>query len=327
MHLFTNDFIRQNPMHIRWNAIQQSEWEQLQAPHFTALQQDWAYGASFLAMGLDCHRAEVIQQGKTVALAQFICRRYAGILGVALCTRGPVWCEPLSVKEQEEIYRELRRSCPHRKPRWLLFSPALTEPHDPSLASLTRVMTGYSTVLVDLTQSTQQLRAAFEGRWRNRLVAAERENKIVVRTTNTSKEMEWLFEAEQAQRIEKNFYGLPAHFIEHYHAARADPTSTLLMLQAEVESAPPHQANRHRIAAMLFLIHGSTATYHIGWTNTVGRAQHAHNLLMWRAFEELRTLGILTLDLGGINTRSLAGISRFKIGTGGKIVTYAGTYV
>ena len=95
-------------MHIRWNAIQQSEWEQLQAPYITALQQDWAYGASFQAMGLDCHRAQVIKEGKTIALAQFICRRYLGVLGVALCTRGPVWLEELSALEQQKIYRELK---------------------------------------------------------------------------------------------------------------------------------------------------------------------------------------------------------------------------
>ena len=314
-------------MQIRWNAIQQSEWEQLQAPHITALQQDWAYGASFQAMGLDCQRAQVIQQGKTVALAQFICRRYAGILGVALCTRGPVWCASLSALEQQEIYSGLKRSFPLRRPRWLFFSPSSTEAHDPSLASLTRVMTGYTTVLVDLTQSPQQLRAACEGRWRNRLVAAERENIVAVRVASTSLDMHWLFEAEQAQRAEKNFYGLPTHFIEHYQAARADPSTTHLMLHAEVGNAATQQSENNRIAAMLFLLHGSTATYHVGWTNAIGRSKHAHNLLMWRAFEELRKLGIQTLDLGGINTRSLAGISRFKIGTGGKIVTYAGTYV
>jgi hypothetical protein len=314
-------------MHIRWNVIQQSEWEQLQAPHITALQQDWAYGASFQAMGLDCHRAQVIKEGKTIALAQFICRRYLGVLGVALCTRGPVWLEDISALEQQKIYRELKRSCPVPKPRWLIFSPALTEPNHPSLVGLTRVMTGYSTVQINLTQTNAQLRAACEGRWRNRLVAAERENLVIVRNTDSAFEIQWLLEEERTQRLQKNFHGLPTHFIEHYHAARADPSTTLLMLHAVIHQPPLHKENNHRIAAMLFLLHGSTATYHVGWTNAEGRAKHAHNLLMWRAFEELRTLGIHTLDLGGINTRSLAGISRFKIGTGGQIVTYAGTYV
>ena len=64
-------------------------------------------------------------------------------------------------------------------------------------------MTGYSTVLVDLTQTNAQLRAACEGRWRNRLAAAERDKKIIVQVSDTDTELQWLFEAESSQRIEK----------------------------------------------------------------------------------------------------------------------------
>jgi len=40
----------------------------------------------------------------------------------------------------------------------------------------------------------------------------------------------------------------------------------------------------------------------------------------------LQARGVRQLDLGGVNTRALAGISRFKLGTGGRLVTLAGTY-
>jgi len=36
--------------------------------------------------------------------------------------------------------------------------------------------------------------------------------------------------------------------------------------------------------------------------------------------------GIEGLDLGGVNTRDLAGISRFKLGAGGQVLTLPGTY-
>jgi len=49
--------------------------------------------------------------------------------------------------------------------------------------------------------------------------------------------------------------------------------------------------------------------------------------LLWRALLALQASGIATLDMGGINTRSLPGISRFKIGSGGAVTTYAGTFV
>ena len=77
---------------------------------------------------------------------------------------------------------------------------------------------------------------------------------------------------------------------------------------------------------MLFLLHGSVATYHIGWADDTGRDLNAHNLLLWRASLLLRERGLAAIDLGGVNTHSLPGISRFKLGTGGAVRTLAGTY-
>jgi lipid II:glycine glycyltransferase (peptidoglycan interpeptide bridge formation enzyme) len=68
------------------------------------------------------------------------------------------------------------------------------------------------------------------------------------------------------------------------------------------------------------------ATYHIGWANDAGRELNAHNLLLWRAMQGLRERGIASVDLGGVNTHALPGISRFKLGTGGAVRTLAGTY-
>ena len=306
-------------MHILWNQIEYHQWDKAHVALGGAMQQDWAYGTSLKALGVECHRAEVILEGETVALAQFICRRYGFMIGIALCTRGPLWLRPVSADDQARIYRELKRTLPMSRPRFALFSPNAIDPRDPSLKKLTRVMTGYSTVLIDLTQTSEQLRAAMEGRWRNRLVAAERAGLNIVCTGANPAQYRWLLEEERAQRASKSFYGLPLEFVESYINARAQTTKTMLILRAELK--------KDRVAAMLFLIHGSAATYHVGWSNEAGRDSNAHNLLLWRAFDELRERGVRTLDLGGINTRQLAGISRFKIGSGGKVVTYAGTFV
>jgi lipid II:glycine glycyltransferase (peptidoglycan interpeptide bridge formation enzyme) len=92
-----------------------------------------------------------------------------------------------------------------------------------------------------------------------------------------------------------------------------------LILHAE------HQ--QKRIAAMLFLLHGRVATYHMGWADQTGRETNAHKLILWRAFEILRARGMTTLDMGGVNTHDLPGISRFKLGMGGTVVTFAGMFV
>ena len=80
-------------------------------------------------------------------------------------------------------------------------------------------------------------------------------------------------------------------------------------------------------AAMMFLIHGEAATYQVGWTSDQGRELNAHHLILWRAVEELRERGVRVLDLGGVNTIRSAGVARFKMRTGGKVLTLAGTYI
>ena len=104
-------------MHILWNQIDYPQWDKAHEALEAALQQDWAYGTSLKALGIECHRAEVILKGETVALAQFICRRYGLIVGVALCTRGPLWLKPMHAEDKRRIYRELKRSLPMKKPR------------------------------------------------------------------------------------------------------------------------------------------------------------------------------------------------------------------
>jgi lipid II:glycine glycyltransferase (peptidoglycan interpeptide bridge formation enzyme) len=47
---------------------------------------------------------------------------------------------------------------------------------------------------------------------------------------------------------------------------------------------------------------------------------------LWHGIQELQARGVRVLDLGGVNTIRSAGIARFKMSTGGKVVTYAGSY-
>lgn len=120
-------------------------------------------------------------------------------------------------------------------------------------------------------------------------------------------------------REQRGVEGLPSGFIERYIQARKSAAHTVLTLRAD------HQGER--VAAMMFLLHGSAATYQVGWSNDTGRQFNAHNLLLWHAIEALQQRGVRLLDLGGVNTQRSAGIARFKLGTGGRVLTLAGTYL
>jgi lipid II:glycine glycyltransferase (peptidoglycan interpeptide bridge formation enzyme) len=184
---------------------------------------------------------------------------------------------------------------------------------------MTRVMTGESTVILNLTHSDAQLRAAMDARWRNRLAAAEGAGLQVQRVGANPAQYAWLMEEELKQRLSRGFSGLPLGWINQYIHARKHVSKTALILRAD--------AAGERAAAMLFLIHGQAATYQVGWSSDVGRDLNAHNLLLWQAMQELRQRGVRRLDLGGVNTERSAGLARFKIGSGGEVLTLSGTYM
>ena len=305
-------------MKVRWEELDLLAWDAAHAAVAASLQQDSAYGIAMHKLGVPVLRAQVDVDGATVALAQFIVRRFANLGAVALCTRGPIWLKPLSPAEESLVYIALKKSIPLKGLRLVLFTPevALGQPH--GLSPWRRVMTGMSTVMLDLTPSMESLRAQLDRRWRHRLVGGEASEMTIHRVGTNPSQFRWVLEAEMQQRSTKGLEGLPIEFFEHYVASRPQTAKTILTLRADV--------GRDRIAAMMFLIHGEAAIYHVGWTTDKGRDLHAHNLLLWKGMEELKVRGIRRLDLGGVNTIRSAGIARFKMSTGGEVITLAGTY-
>jgi lipid II:glycine glycyltransferase (peptidoglycan interpeptide bridge formation enzyme) len=307
-------------MDVKWELLPQAEWEEFHSTHHGALQQAWAYGEALDALGVRVHRAMVWEEGRLLAVAQFMCKRLLGYLSVASCTRGPVWHLDVSPQQRSVVYKRLRQSLPVSWLKVVLFSPDRSADQvDPAeTQGLSRVMTGYSTVLLDLKQSLPTLKAGLEGKWRNRLNKALATEKIRFHVQPSLKRCEWLLGKEMDQREAKKFHGLPTNFVQAYLAAAADHRQTFAVAYAEL--------GKNTVAGMLFLIHGRVASYHMGWADEQGRQLSAHNALLWESVIYLQNLGIEVLDLGGVNTHDLPGISRFKLGTGGRAITLPGTY-
>ncbi|WP_090047964.1 GNAT family N-acetyltransferase [Limnohabitans sp. 2KL-27] len=307
-------------MDVRWDLLPQAEWEEFHSAHQGALQQSWAYAEALKTLGVTLQRAMVWEEGRLVAIAQFMCKRMLGYISLASCTRGPVFLPDVGPAQRAEIYKRLRQSMPLPRLRVTLFSPDRTAQElDPvETQGMSRVMTGYATVLLDLTMPLATLKAQLEGKWRNRLNKVLSNEKLRVHVTPSLKRCQWLLAQEQAQREAKKFHGLPTDFVQAYIAASADPRQAFVVAYAEL--------GKNSVAGMLFLIHGRVASYHMGWADNEGRQLNAHNALLWQAMAYLQGEGMQVLDLGGVNTHDLPGISRFKLGTGGRAVTLAGTY-
>lgn len=314
-------------MHLTWNPDDRHRWEALGNESWAPLQQSWAYGQAMLSLGVPCLRvaisADSCARSAWIGTAQFIVQRLPWFVRLTFCQGGPIWAPGLEVGRQREALALIRATLPLHRPRLALFSPAWdiramgeaehAFSHRPRLAS------GRSTVLLDLSRDETERRAAQEGRWRNRLSAAERSALKVRVCGGKASDIQWLIDAEAAQRRQRGYLSLPVGAVQAYQQAHRKPSQALLTLAAEL--------NNQRCAGMMFLLHGRAATYHLGWTNDEGRELSAHNLLLWQGCRLLAERGIDRLDLGGVNTVSNPGLARFKLGSGGRVVTWAGTYL
>ena len=307
-------------MQLIWNPQDAAAWQDLHARQRGSLQQAWAYGQALQSLGVEIHRAEIRDGQRLLGLAQFQCRRLAFYIGLASCSRGPVWAESTTPEEQRQALRLLKKGIPTRPWRATVFSPevAAGDAVHQALGGLHRVMTGYSTVMLDLRRSPADLRAALDGKWRNRLVRAEAQQGLQVHVRASGKDVQWLLERENLQRESRGFHALPTTFVQAYIDSHAQRSDAFVVASAT--------RGRQTLGAMLFLRHGRCASYHIGWADEEGRRLNIHNLLLWQAMLALQAQGMAWLDLGGVNTRALPGISRFKLGTGGQVLTLTGTY-
>ena len=275
-------------MEILWDDIGAQEWERL-AP-LAPLQQSYAYGQAMAIMGLTVRRAVVRIGGQVVALAQILHRA-----GLRLMSRGPVWvadCDKRAVLRRLARFRGVFLANLDAPLQGFGFVPLVTPRFHATL---------------DLTRETADLRAAMDGKWRNRLVRSE---GLVIRRL-TPRARDDLAAHEGAQQIKRGYRALPQAFLQGW--------------QGEISGW--HWRKGGQIAAgMLFLRHGRAATYHIGWANEEGRAAFAHGPMLWQTMLDLRAEGVERLDLGDVSDRNM-GLSRFKLGTGAQLSALGHTVV
>jgi len=307
-------------MNIDWKLASPSTWSQFHRDHRGALQQSWAYGEALMSLGIRVERAVFWDEGRLLGVAQFMCRRFLGYLSVASCTRGPVWHPDVTAAQRAQAYRMIKRSLPLPPFRVMLISPDETAEQlaPETLKGFSRVMTGYATAYLDLSLPLEVLKSNLDGKWRNRLNKVLAHEKLQVHAVPSLKRCTWLLGKEADQREARRFHGLPTDFVPAYIDKSTSAKDAFVMVYAEL--------GKETVAGMLFLIHGQVASYHMGWASEEGRTLNAHNALLWKAMAYLKAEGVSRLDLGGVNTHDLPGISRFKLGAGGQVVTLAGTY-
>ena len=250
----------------------------------------------------------------------------AGILGNTvhgiILDRGPLWFEGYgSANDFKSFLQTFSKTYPKRFGRRIRFIPEIEE--TPTIKSLlkdygykTTSKYGYQTIWLDLKPNLETLRKNLKKKWRNQLNKAEKQN-LTITISDTGAYFSWFMQHYTADKAKRKYDG-PSPKIITKLAKEFSRGQKMLIATALLEDQP--------IAAILIFIHGSNATYQIGYTSGAGREKCAHHLLLWNAVIALKERNINDFDLGGINDESAKGVKTFKEGLGGQIYKTPGLY-
>jgi Acetyltransferase (GNAT) domain len=248
---------------------------------FLPFQQSAAYVEAARACGA---RTEMVDVGPGTALA-------IERAGVRMIFRGPVWTGVVAADERRRAIRRLARR----------FGPTIVTPEEPAAGfGLVPLVTPFHHAIWDLAGD---LRPGLDPRWRNHLAGAERRGLAIARAGLAT--LDDLLRADLLQRQARGYRTMGVAF------SRALPPGAVQLWEWRQDGVLG--------AAMCFVRHGTTATYHLAWASPAARSLAVHQVMLWQAALALRAEGVRWLDLGSVDTEAAPGLARFKLGTGARL--------
>lgn len=268
------------------------------------------------------HRGTIMLGGREAGLLQVL---EAGILrgaiqGVIL-DRGPLWFDGFGTDADFTAFLQaFRAQYPKRFGRKIRFIPEM--PPSPAVKQ-TLLQCGfqasgedYQTAWLDLRQSKDMLRAQLAKNWRGSLSRAQKSNLEIV-ISDQGAHYDWLLRHYALDKQARGYNGVSVKLLNAL-AREFLVGKNMLTASALLEGVP--------IAAIVVFIHGSSATYQVGYTSETGREKCAHHLLLWEICTALQERAVYDFDLGGVNEGQANGLHAFKKAMGAQIVTTCGLY-
>ena len=252
-----------------------------------------------------------------LALANCRTRRAAGgLLSAILVSHGPALLRPVSQAQLDQVTEALRKTIVDEERGELIIDPdpAFAE-HSLEIPGGTTSADGYRTILLDISGSEEDIRAAFNGKWRTDLRRSEKEGLELREVTDPDK-----FGAMTdmlAQLADSKGFSVPQNPGFFAACARHRAAGEHFVMQEVLKDG--EVLSRH-----LGAYGGDRAVYLLGATNEKGRALRAAYLAQWGAILTARRYGLKLYDTGGIDPESNPHVHRFKKRMGGQDVTTPG---
>ena len=316
---------------IIWNKLTVAEWEKrFDRVKRSNILQDYSYAKACRKLNrqsarwglvvIDDVEAGIVQ----IIEAGFLFNFFHGVI----VDRGPLWFDGYGgAAHIAAFFQEFNKIFPKRIGRKRRVIPevenGLTIENILKQSGFGVVPTTqkYQTLWWNLNEDEEAARANLKNNWHGALKKAEQKaekSELTITWDDKGKDYSWLRHVYEEDKKNKGYSGISPKLLDNL-ALFSTLKNPMIIGKVTKEGRD--------IAAMLFLTHGQSATYQIGWSSDEGRKYCAHHLLLWRARSMLRSRGIYDLDLGGINNDETAkGIRKFKQGTGALASTLVGHY-
>ncbi|QTQ16764.1 peptidoglycan bridge formation glycyltransferase FemA/FemB family protein [Treponema parvum] len=299
---------RKTEFQIIWNKCTKEEWENLlERVDDSNIPQDWTYGeAKRDVEGWVLNRA-IIQtaDGKSIGLIQMLTKKVFGTPAAFRVNRGPLFLhEYNTVDNHLQVMESIKKEIAGIRP--VFYAPMIRWSPESNLEICSYKwdisnMLGFPSGTIDLTIPEEQIRKSFDSKWRNQLVAAEKNDIAVINNSENFVDLVKIYSKDKAER---GYDGIPNNILEYLNQ-----NENVL----DVYSA--YDSEGSLLGFDIFYMHGQTSTYLVGWNSADGRKYCLNNLLLYKAIVGAKAKGMQIFDLGGIEDIYTENVAKFKRGT------------
>ena len=301
---------------IQWNQLSLPQWQERFAriKHSNILQSYHYAQAAALAEKQRARWGLITINNQEAGLVQMMeAGTLFNLFQAVIIDRGPLWFDGYGgAAHVKMFFDEINRQFPRRFGRKRRFIPEIENGGAAQgvlkQSGLDRLdnQKGYQTLWWDLTLDDIPARENLKNNWRGSLNKAEKAG-LAIEWDDSTAFYPWLAALYKQDKALRGYGGASPRLLDNL-AKFSTQENPMIIGKAS--------KNGQAIAAVMFLTHGQSATYQVGWSSEEGRKNCAHHLLLWQARDMLKRYNVKELDLGGANDDTAQGIKKFKEGTG-----------
>lgn len=275
--------------------------------------QSWEWGELAQKESGKIWRVGIEENGKLIATATLIKKKVLGF-NYWFCPRGPIVSyEVESYKVIKFLFEEIKRISKKEGGVFLRYEPQVLIHDSLFLIQKTISIEPNKTSIIDLNKTEDELLSSMHQKTRYNIHLAEKKGVEIREGNSEDFESFWRIMKETVTRD-----GFRLHGKEHYQQ--------ILDLNKDFVRLFLAEYNGEVVAAVLSVFFGDMITYVHGASANKYRNVMAPYLLHWHIMKLGKSAGYKYYDLNGVDEKKWPGVTRFKMGFGGEIVEYPGTY-